>query len=140
MRASVKVIGGIAIVLGSFVGTTLLLDHFYPNQNYVRAEQIKTVKAALESYRAERGRYPYFQSNPLTDLASDLSKFIPAIPQDPVFGVNGTQQYYYVSDGQQRYAILVSLSNRDGDSTKACLTGINFAGTGWWQGAPPCPF
>lgn len=131
-------IGGTAIVVGSFFGTLPLIDYLYPN--YLRVAQITTVKDALERYRTARGKYPNYPGNPLTDLKPDLTGFISTIPKDPVFGTSGTEQYYYASDGQQKYAILVHLNNPATASTNACLTGVNFADAGWWPGAPPCAF
>ena len=143
MRGWYWLILGPLVVAGSFFGTLWGIDYAsWPDS--ARADDIRAVKIALEKYRAARGKYPYYPSNPLSDLTKDLvgGGFIGSIPADPVFGASGNNQYYYASDGGQKYAILTHLKFETQWTQKngTCLTGVNFSSVGWWPGTPTCPF
>jgi hypothetical protein len=146
-RTILLTLGGMAVVAAFFFGTLFVLDYLEPRgreRDAIRADHVRSLKAALERYRASRGNYPFpFPGNPLTHLKKELvdGGYLPAIPQDPLWGVKDNS-YQYVSPGGQNYGVLVHLEAPTGAIAAggACVTGVNTAGTGWWGQPPPCPF
>ena len=145
-RTIVLALGGIAVIAVFFFGTLYVLDYLEPgrNRDAIRADHARSLKAALQRYRASRGNYPFpFPGNPLTDLKKELvdGGFLPAIPQDPLWGLKDNS-YQYVSSGGQTYGMLFHLEHATGPVAAggACVTGFGTAGTGWWGQPPPCPF
>jgi hypothetical protein len=144
-----RIIGGLAVVVVSFFGTLLLMDSFdtpdsLDSIDRVRAGHARSIKAALASYKAKRGNYPFpFAGSPLSDLKKELvdGGFLPAIPFDP--GDLPDKRYRYIAPDGTAYGLLFHVQPRDGknpaDST--CITGVEPAGGRWWGGSPPpCPF
>ena len=125
-----------------------------------RAEDIKTLKAALEVYQQTYGKYPAASvvddtGTAITTLATTLitennNNYLIQIPQDPLYK-NDTKDYQYVrGGGGMGYGIRVTLENPTGTYTVGpngwCLTGVN-VNPNWWNGAtnppaalPTCPF
>jgi hypothetical protein len=131
LRIVAQIAASIAIVAVFFFGTLFVLDWWNqpPSLDRLRANHIKQIKAALETYRSKTGHYPApFLDNPLTDIQPLID--VP-LPQDPRGGVNA---YRYVSsiDGK-RYGLWFHL---EGDAT--CIAGVAFEGTEWWHNAPAC--
>src|SRR3954471_23725842 len=76
-------IGGLAIVALCFFGTLFVLEYFDPGaRDRVRAEHVRSLRAALENYRKARGSYPVYPDNPVDALRKDLvdGGFMSAIP------------------------------------------------------------
>jgi hypothetical protein len=140
-----RAIGGLAVVAIFFFGTLFVLDYFYlPYPDYVRANDARMIKAALERYRSAKGGYPsLYPGNQLTDLNKDLvgGGFIARLPSDPVYGAGVDGGYLYASDGL-KYGLLLHLKFATGQikAGGACLTGVGYAGSGWWGQPPDCPF
>jgi hypothetical protein len=133
------VAGGAAIVAVFFFGTLFVSDYFFPD--YVRARDIKSVKVALEKYRAVKGHYPGPAGGvPLNDLRSDLvgGGFISDIPHDPENGPDW--QYMYASDGAAIYIIMVHLKYavEKVPAGGACITGVGLPASA--RNSPDCPF
>jgi hypothetical protein len=145
VRLILQILGGMAIVAVFFLGTLFILgyqDLKYPDS--VRAAQAKSLKAALEKYRKERGSYPFpFPDVVLPGLKKELvdGKYLDAIPEDPVWGL-GDNQYRYVSYDGKSYGLLFHLQFPYGKIVAGgrCLTGVGTAGTKWWGQPPDCPF
>jgi hypothetical protein len=140
-----RAIGGIAVVAISFFGTLFALDYFYlPYPDYVRANDARMMKVVLEKYRSANGHYPSpYPGNPLTDLDKDLvgGGFIARLPSDPVYGAGVGGEYLYASDGV-KYGLLLHFKFAAGQikAGGVCLTGVGYAGSGWWGQPPDCPF
>jgi hypothetical protein len=144
LRLFLMSIGGLAIVALFFFATLFVLQYLDPGaRDRIRAEHIKSLRAALESYRSARGSYPIYPDNPVDDLKKDLvdGGFLTAIPADPLRGSPGGQQYRYVSDGR-RYGMLIKLEAGSSKipSGGLCLTGVETKGSGMWREPPDCPF
>jgi hypothetical protein len=125
------IIGGIAILASSFLGTLYLRDSVdFRSMDVLRVEDAKTLKAALERYHAARGKYPApFPNNDVADLKSELvdGGFIAKLPVDPYWKNGKINKYRYRSDGSS-YGLLFYLE------LGPCLTGIGPAATGVWDG------
>ena len=139
-----RIIGGAAVVAAFFFGTLFILDQWdrLPFPDSVRADHARSIKSALEAYRAAKGNYPVpFSDNPLTDLKKELvdGKFIAAIPQDPTWGLTANQYRYVSTPDGKSYGLLFHLQFPVGKIAGggACATGMPL---GWWGGAPACPF
>ena len=135
MRLVWVIIGGISALVSSFFVTLYILDNFRsPSGDLLRAAHVRSIKAALESYRGARGKYPLAGDKVITELKAELSSYLPVIPQDPT--QPGTAyDYRYVSDTGDRYGLFVHLQNGD-----PCITGVSYSNTGWWLNPPSCPF
>lgn len=125
------IIGGIAILAISFLGTLYLLDSSdFRSMDEQRIEHAKSLKAALESYRAARGKYPApFIDNDIADLKPALvdGGFIAKLPVDPYWKNGRVNKYRYRSDGDS-YALLFYLE------LGPCLTGVGQYTTAPWDG------
>jgi hypothetical protein len=146
-RLAFNILGGVAIVAGSFFGTLFILNRMdaleYPDS--IRSDHAKMIKAALEKYRSARGAYPSpFTGNPLSDLKPFLvdTGYLRAIPEDPDPATAATKQYRYVSDDGKVFGILLPLKFAAGKVPAGgnCVTGVGSSGRGWWSSAPDCPF
>lgn len=126
-----------------------------------RAEDVKTLKAALEVYRQSYGEYPAASTNDdigtsITTLAEplitkDSNKYLVAIPQDPRYKDDGVGDYQYVrGPTKMTYGIRVTLENPNEKYTVGvhnwCIAGVGL-NPNWWSGAtsppaplPECPF
>jgi hypothetical protein len=145
IRPLLLVTGGIAVVVIFFFGTLYFLDYLdRRNRDSLRAGHAQSLKNALEKYRAARGVYPApFLDNPVSDPAKQLvaGGYLPAIPQDPLWGLTD-KQYRYVSGDGKSYGLLfhLELATEKVPAGGACLTGVATAATGWWSQPPDCPF
>lgn len=132
-----------------------------------RAEDVKTLKAALEVYQQRYGEYPEASTSDgasinddigtsITTLADSLitkdnNKYLLAIPQDPLYKDDGIGDYQYVRGStKMTYGIRVKLENPN-EKYKVGVHNWCVAGVGlnpnWWSGAtnppkplPECPF
>jgi type II secretion system protein G len=126
-----------------------------------RAEDVKTLKAALEVYQNAYGYYPKASTQDdtgtsITTLASTLitennNNYLIEIPQDPLYKGDSIGDYQYVrSPTKMAYSIRVKLENPSGKYTVGvhnwCVAGVNL-NPNWWSGAtsppeplPECPF
>jgi hypothetical protein len=131
MQRLFLIIGGIAILASSFLGTLYLLDSSdFRSMDALRIEDAKSLKAALERYHAARGKYPSpFHDNDIADLKSELvgGGFIAKLPVDPYWKNGRINKYRYRSDGSG-YALLFYLE------LGPCMTGVGMAATGPWDG------
>jgi hypothetical protein len=133
----------IAFVLAVFVGMLALTTHYYApaRLDKVRAEDAKSLKAALARYHAARGNYPLFAESPVGALKSSLvaGGYLAAIPDDPLRLFTGAH-YLYVSNGTF-YGILFKLQTAsEAIPAGVCIIGANTDGTGIWGQPPECPF
>lgn len=137
MWTLLKILGWLAIPVGSFFLTLYGIDAYYPpTTDEIRAKDIKTVKSALESYRAKNGKYPSpILDTSLTELNKTLVSggFLSAIPLDPYYGEKADGGYRYISVGPT-YGLLVHTKGG------TCLTGVETEKTGWWGQPPQCSF
>ncbi len=125
-----------------------------------RAEDVKTLKAALEVYQQTYGEYPAASTNDdtgtsITTLAESLitynnNNYLVEIPQDPKHKGTGQDYQYVRGSTKMTYGIRVSLENPNDNIAVGpngwCVTGVN-RNTNWWNGAtnppaplPECPF
>lgn len=125
-----------------------------------RAEDIKTIKAALEVYQNTYGYYPASASgndngSAITTLAATLitednNKYLTEIPQDPLYRGAANDYQYVRGGGNMSYGIRVTLEDPSDTLTLGpnnwCITGVRL-NPGWWNGAssppaplPECPF
>jgi hypothetical protein len=96
------------------------------------------MKEALQRYYEKNGAFPSpFLDNPVVDLKPALAGFLNDIPQDPVWRGSG-KDYRYVSPDGKQYGIRVNLETGPPDAS--CITGVGFAGKGWWGQQKECPF
>jgi hypothetical protein len=138
MNLAAKVVGSLAILAVSFVGTIFAIDAYAPDLNgpwkrdRIRAADAVVLKAAMEAYKKAKGQYPIFGDNSTDDLAPALvgGKFLASVPRDP----KGTA--YRVTSNGTIYGLLFQLERPPG----RCMTGVGISGTGAWGGPPDCPF
>lgn len=132
-----------------------------------RADDVKTLKAALEVYQNAYGYYPEASTpervsipddtgTAITTLASTLiternNNYLVAIPQDPLYKDDGIGDYQYVRGAtKMTYGIRVKLENPNEKYTVGvhnwCISGVGL-NPDWWSGAtsppeplPECPF
>jgi hypothetical protein len=129
------------LVTASLFAAINLIDYRFPqidNPDPLRVEHVKSIKAALEKYRTERGSYPHpYPVAYLSDLKPLLvdTGYLKSIPtmSAPSFGGPG-REYLYVSDDGTVYGILVQIGS------DTCVTGDGVTGRGWWSNAPECSF
>jgi hypothetical protein len=139
---ALRVAGGAIIVAASFFATLFAMDSYEayspPRRDALRVEQTKIIKAALEKYRAAKGRYPSpFADNPLSDLKEPLVNggFLASIPLDPL---SPAKQYRYTTDGAPdglRYGLLIP---REVDGP--CKTGVGADNIDYFGIRRNCPF
>ncbi|MBR1120198.1 hypothetical protein JQ628_01635 [Bradyrhizobium lablabi] len=145
MRRLLQVVGGLAVIAASFLGTLAVLDLFNSGRanNELREQHIKSLSGALEKYRQARGFYPLRQDAPVDDLKRDLvdGGFIAAIPSDPA-QPKGPQYRY--AGGANTYGLLVTFEPQSYlIGTKAgftCTVGVKIKGSGAWGDPPLCQF
>jgi len=125
-----------------------------------RAEDIKTLKAALEVYQNAYGHYPESASGDengttITTLAATLitennNNYLTEIPQDLLYKGTVNNYQYVRGSGGMSYGIRVTLEDPTNTLTLGpnnwCITGVRL-NPGWWNGAtnppealPECPF
>lgn len=132
MQRLVFAIGSLVIVGASFFGTLYFLDSLnFQSLDSVRIEHAKSVKAAVEKYRAASGKYPYiYPDNELADLRTVLVNggFISALPVDPYWKSGRVNKYRYRSLDGESYGLLLYME------LGPCQTGIGSAATSPWDG------
>lgn len=141
MQRFVIALGAFAILAASFFATLYLLNslNFGPvNLDRVRIEHAKSLKAAIERYRAARGKYPSpFPDNDLADLRPELVSggFISELPLDPYWKIGKVNRYRYRSDGNT-YGLMFYLE------LGPCQTGAGALAVNPWKGQKiaPCAF
>lgn len=125
-----------------------------------RAEDVKTLKAALEVYQNTYGHYPESASGDdngtdITTLAATLitennNNYLTEVPQDPLYKGAANDYQYVRGAGEMSYGIRVTLEDPSDTLTLGpnnwCITGVKL-NPGWWNGAtnpptalPECPF
>jgi hypothetical protein len=140
-------VGGIAIVAAFFFGTLWFLDDFSArdpeSRDRLRAQNAKSVMAALEKYRSARGTYPVFAASydvSASEIKKELVKggYLGMIAADPVW----PDRPRYVSYDGKKYGLLIHLELFKGilPTGEECLTGVGTSGTNWWGQPPNCPF
>lgn len=132
MQRLVFAIGGLAILVASFVGTLYFLDSLnFQTLDSIRIEHAKSLKAALEKHRAARGVYPSaYADNELTDLKVALvdGGFISQLPVDPYWKSGRVKKYRYRSLDGKSYGLLFYME------LGPCQTGVGTAATIPWDG------
>ena len=152
MRRFLLVLGALAVVVASFFVTLLVLNSFdtpptpktpAEARDAVRVQQVRTIKAALEKYRAERGKYPELPDNDASDLQRDLVSggYLAEIPRDPVS--TGSKAGYSYSSNGKTYGLMVPMEagGRGIPAGGACLArGKGDHSSSFWNNPPECPF
>jgi hypothetical protein len=130
MQRLAMIIGCFFIVAASFAGTLYFLDSSeFQSFDAQRVEHGKMLKAALERYRAARGKYPApFADNEITDLRPELvgGGFIDKLPVDPYWKNGRINKYRYRSDGQS-YGLLFYFE------LGPCISGIGPLASAEWD-------
>lgn len=131
MQRLLLVVGSLAVLAISFFGTLHSFDNFdFRSVDSIRIEHAKEMKAALEKYRAARGKYPGpFNDNDLADLRPELvgGGFIAKLPVDPYWSNRKINHYRYRSDGST-YGLLFSME------FGPCISGIGAGVERPWGG------
>lgn len=133
-------IGAVAILALSFFGTLFLLNSSeFQSFDSIRIEHAKSLKAALEKYRAAHGKYP--DANSELDLAALKSPligggFISQLPVDPYWKSGRINKYRYRTLDGNSYGLLFYME------LGPCQTGVGGAATGPWDArqVPGCVF
>ena len=117
-----------------------MLDYFNRlTPDSVRANNVKSVMAALEKYYAANGAYPVLPipDSPLPELSGPLAGggYISSVPVDPP---PLSQQTHYLSYDGNNYGLWVYF-----EKSGPCIVEVRISGTGWWgpkpnQKLPPC--
>ena len=148
MRRLLLVLGGLAVLVGSFFATTLILDFMdtmrtpAEARNAMRAEHARQLKAALEKFRAAYKTYPASPDfNDIGNLHRDLvdGGYLAELPGDPQ-SANG-KKYRYASNGSV-FGLLFELeAGPDGTpAAGTCISRANTDTTSFKGFAPDCPF
>jgi hypothetical protein len=140
MQRLALAIGAVAILALSFFGTLSLLDSWeFQSLDAVRIEHAKSLKAALEKYRAANGAYP--GSNPESNLAALKSTlvdggYIASLPVDPYWTSGRVNKYRYRNFDGSSYGLLFHME------LGPCQTGVGRAAAGPWEErqSAACPF
>ncbi len=158
VRRFLLVLGALAIVATSFFVTLQILKFsdtppapptppapLTPLQakDAVRVQQVRTIKAALEKYKADHGSYPVLPENDASDLQRDLvgGGYLTEMPKSP--GPAGAKNGPLYSSNGKVFGLLVSLeagapgipagggclARADGDHSSK-----------FWGNLPDCPF
>ena len=99
-----------------------------------RAENVKTLKDALQMYYNDHGTYPASSgAQPVTALAAPLASVLPKIPVDPDASV--IWKYESCSTACNEYALEVYTS-----AVGTCVSSDVMYPTLWFHGVAPCPF
>ncbi len=134
MQRLVFAIGGLAILVASFFGTLYFLDSLnFQSLDSVRIEHAKSLKIAIEKYRAARGAYPWsYPDNDLADLKKELvdGGFMSQLPIDPYWKSGRVNKYRYRSLDGKSYGLLLYME------LGPCQTGIGTAASNPWDGRP----
>jgi hypothetical protein len=141
MQRLVIIFSAVALLGASFFGTLYVLNSLnfeLVDLDKVRIEQIKSLKIAIEAYRAARGMYPSpFHDNDLADLTPELvgGGFIAELPRDPYWKTSKLNRYRYRSNGTS-YGLLLRFE------LFSCQTGVGaYASVEWLaEKVPPCAF
>jgi len=129
MRRFFLVLGGFAIVAGSFFATLFVIDNYGAADAY----QAKTLMSALEEYRAAKGSYPVLADVPVSELKPLIDgKFLKTIPANAGFAPSR-----YVSGDGKSYGLLIFM---DAPSKDRCLIEVRASKTGWWGQPAACKF
>ena len=136
MQRIVFAIGGLATLTASFFGTLYILDPFsfsspFQSLDSIRIEHAKTLKTAIERYRAARGAYPSPYPNiELNDLKAELvgGEFIAQLPVDPYLKNGRVNKYRYRSLDGKYYGLLLYME------LGPCQTGVGKAAADPWDG------
>jgi hypothetical protein len=142
------VLGGLAVLVGSFLATTLILDSMDASRtpaevrNATRAEHARQLKAALEKYRAAYNTYPASPDfNDIGNLQRDLvgGGYLAELPGDPL-SANG-KRYRYASNGSV-YGLLFELEAGPNGTPAAgdCVSRAKTDTASFKGYAPACPF
>jgi hypothetical protein len=135
MRRFLKILGALAIIIGSFFGTLYLFDRFdILTQDPVAAEAA-ALREALEKYRQERSSYPPSQNDPVSVLKQQLvSGGQTKIP-------DADKDARYVSLDGKSYGMLFHINRSAANPAGTpCLIEVNTKGNNWWSRPPACPF
>ena len=143
MQRILIVVSAIALFIASFWTVSAMMgDDDGKLRDAVRAADALALKAALEQYYQKRGKFPFlFADNPVQDLKAELAGVLDTIPRDPAWP--GTpRDYRYVSADGTSYGLKFNLERASGPvpAGGSCVTGVKFAGKGWWGQQPTCPF
>jgi hypothetical protein len=131
MQRLVIAIGSLAVLMASFFGTLSFLDSLnYQTMDSIRIEHAKTLKGALEKYRAAHGRYPASSADSdLTALRAPLvdGGFVAQLPVDPYWKSGRVNKYRYRAVEGTSYGLLFHME------LGPCQTGVGGAATGPWE-------
>ena len=133
MRILLNVVGGLAVLAGSFFGTLFILDHLL--QDPV-AREVKTLRTALQQYRLDRLAYPILVDMPISDLKRQLVSS-GHLSQSP----DADKEARYVSLDGKSYGLLFHINRTSANpSGTRCLIEVEARNTSWWSQPPACPF
>lgn len=132
MQRLFLIVGSVAVLAASFFGTLYLLGSTdFRSMDALRSEDARSLKAALEGYRAAHGKYPGpFADTDIANLKTELVDvgFIYKLPVDPYWKNGRINNYRYRSDGGSSYGLLFFLE------LGPCLTGVGPAAVSSWDG------
>jgi hypothetical protein len=132
MKYVLRLVGALAIVTLFFFGTLFVLDHTDSQPEPSGIANARTIAAALEKYRADKGAYPVLPvlDSPVTELFSSLvnGRYLSNIPTASA----GGEQIRYVSVDGRAFGLRVVLSNGP------CIIEVGISKSGWWGNPPPC--
>jgi hypothetical protein len=133
MRILLNVVGGLAVLAGSFFGTLFILDHL-PLDPVAR--EVKTLRTALQRYRLDRLSYPVLNDVPISDIKTQLVSS-GHLSQSP----DADKEARYVSLDGKSYGLLFHINRTPANpSGTRCLIEVEAKNTSWWSQPPACPF
>jgi len=133
MRIFLNVVGGLAVLVGSFFGTLFVLDYLLLDP---MEREVKTLKTALQRYRLDRTSYPVLVDVPMSDLKKQLVSS-GHLSQSP----DADKDARYVSVDGKSYGFLFHINRTSANPAGTrCLIEVEAKSTTWWSQPPPCPF
>jgi hypothetical protein len=133
-----KIVGGSAIVAAFFFLTLFLLDRYEVPDPL--AQEAKSLKTALNEYRAAKGAYPILPDSPTVDLKKELVRggyLRPDSSPEP----DATARY--VSFDGKSYGLWFHIDRTVSNPLGTpCVieVGTDGAKTGWWGYPQKCGF
>lgn len=136
MRSFLKLLGALAIIMGSFYGTLYLADRYDILTPDPVASEATALREALQRYRLAGLPYPLAPNTPVSDLKKQLSSsgYASHIP-------DADKDARYVSLDGKSYGLLFHINRTPANPSGApCLIEVDTKGNNWWSRPPVCPF
>lgn len=136
MNRILYALGGLGIVLASFIGTLYLLDRYDIMTPNPVADEAFALREALQRFKIDGLPYPLSPDIPVSELKKQLvsTGHASRIPE-------GDKDARYVSLDGKSYGLLFHINRTSENPSGApCLIEVGSKGNMWWSRPSACPF